>query len=463
MKKYDVIIIGAGPAGIFSALELIKNHNISVAIFEKGPRLEKRRCPEKDGHGCKPCKKCSITSGWGGAGAFSDGKLTLSTKVGGWLSEFVSEQTLEELIDYTKQSFIEFGASSRIFAPDEETERNIRKKAKLADLELVVFPVMHLGTDNCTKILKELYQFLKDKVDIFIPSRAQELIIKNSMVVGVETDSGFFETKNVIVAPGREGANWLLSLARKARIPITNNAVDIGLRIEVPAEVMEPLTSKLYEAKLLYHSKQFEDNVRTFCMNPYGEVTTEVYEDVITVNGHSYAERKTENTNFALLVSKNFTEPFREPIAYGKYIARLANLLSGGVLVQRLGDFNLGRRSTWERLSRSTVKPTLKDSVPGDLSLVLPFRHLSSIIEMLNALDKLVPGVASRNTLLYGVEVKFYSARLNLSKNLETPVKGLYAVGDGAGITRGLVQAAISGIIAARAILHSFRRKRCRQ
>lgn len=451
--KYDVIIIGAGPAGLFAALELTRKSNLKIAIFEKGPAIDKRRCPQKNGGVCAPCKKCSITSGWGGAGAFSDGKLTLSPDVGGWLGELIGKDRLENLIEEVKQTFIDFGAPDRLFSPPEAKARELSKKARLAELKLITFPILHLGTDNTEHILKNMFDELSRKADIYLNSLAEDLLVKDGSIKGIISQGKEYHADYVIIAPGREGADWLFRIARKLNIPVQNNAVDIGVRVEVPAEIMDPVTDILYEAKLLYVSKKFEDRLRTFCMNPHGEVTTEVYEDVVTVNGHSYADKQTDNTNFAILVSKNFTEPFHEPIAYGKYIARLANILSGGIIVQRLGDIYLGRRSTPERLSRSTVEPTLKEAVPGDLSLVFPYRHLSSIIEMLEALEKMIPGVASRNTLLYGVEVKFYSARVLLNKNLETPVKNLFAIGDGAGITRGLVQSSASGIIAAREII----------
>lgn len=457
--RYDVIIIGAGPAGLFAALELSCHSSLKVAIFEKGPPLEKRRCPQKNGGVCVPCKECSITSGWGGAGAFSDGKLTLSPDVGGWLGEITGRAQLEKLIEEVKQTFVEFGAPDRYFAPPEAKARELSKRARLAELKLITFPILHLGTDNTDSILKNIYEELSKKADIYLNSFAEDILVKDGRVTGITCNGKEYQADFVIIAPGREGADWLFRIARKLNIPVKNNAVDIGVRVEVPAEIMDPVTDILYEAKLLYVSKKFEDGLRTFCMNPHGEVTTEVYEDVVTVNGHSYADRQTDNTNFAILVSKNFTEPFHEPIAYGKYIARLANILSGGIIVQRLGDIYLGRRSTPERLSRSTVEPTLKEAVPGDLSLVFPYRHLSSIIEMLEALEKMIPGIASRNTLLYGVEVKFYSARVTLNEKLETPVRGLFAVGDGAGITRGLVQSSASGIIAAREIIR--RRDKC--
>lgn len=452
---FDIIIIGSGPAGIFAAIEAVKNSKLKVLILEKGPQLTKRVCPRNNGGSCLPCKTCSITSGWGGAGAFSDGKLTLTGEVGGWLNEIISGEKLNTLISYVKQTFLDFGAPNRIFEPPEEEVKKLKKLARLSELELISFPILHLGTDNAFKVLENIYNFLKDKVEICFNEKAEEIRKEGDKFI-VETKKGTYKSKFLIIAPGREGADWLTKICASLNIPLKNNAVDIGVRVEVPAEIMEPVTDVLYEAKLHYTSKQFEDKVRTFCMNPQGFVTTEVYEDVITVNGHAYAEKKTENTNFAILVSKNFTEPFKEPIAYGKYIARLANLLSGGIIVQRLYDIELGRRSTADRISRSIVKPTLEDAVPGDLSLVFPYRHLSSILEMLKAMDKMVPGVASRHTLLYGVEVKFYSARVQVNQELETPVENLYAVGDGAGITRGLVQSSISGIIATRSILNKL-------
>lgn len=451
-RKYDITIIGAGPAGIFAALELARKNNLKILMIEKGSSIEKRSCPVASGKNCSPCKTCSITNGWGGAGAYSDGKLTLTVEVGGWLPELVPKKELVPLIDYVRNIFLEFGAPQRVFTPPEDKAVELKKRARLSELKLVTFPILHLGTENCYKVLKNMYEYLKDKADIHFNEKAENIVLKNGRFL-IETKKDTYESDYLIIAPGREGADWLTRICRTMSIPLKNNAVDIGVRVEVPAEIMDPVTDVLYEAKLLYVTKTFEDNVRTFCMNPHGFVTTEVYEDVITVNGHAYAERKTENTNFAILVSKNFTEPFKEPIAYGKYIARLANILSGGIIVQRLHDIEMGRRSTHERISRSIVRPTLEEAVPGDLSLVFPYRHLSSIIEMLKAMDRMIPGVASRHTLLYGVEVKFYSARVKLNAEMETPVPNLYAVGDGAGITRGLVQSSVSGIIASRSIL----------
>jgi hypothetical protein len=459
MKMYDVIIVGAGPAGIFAALELVRKNNLDVLILEKGKPIEKRSCPARE-ENCIFCQPCAITSGWGGAGAFSDGKLTLSSEVGGWLSEIVSDGELRELIDEVDSTFQKFGAPpDREYGLDEDKIREIRRRAVLAELKLIPVRMKHLGTDNCYLVLKNIYDFLKGKVEIKFNEAAKELLVEGGKIKGVVSEKGKYRSNYVVVAPGREGADWLNSEAKKIGLFIKNNAVDIGLRVEVPAAVMEPLTSVLYEAKLIYHSKSFEDRVRTFCMNPYGVVSTEVYEDVITVNGHSYAERKTKNTNFALLVSTKFTEPFKEPISYGKYIARLANLLGGGIIIQRLADLKKGRRSTWERIKRSVVEPTLRNVTPGDLSFVLPYRYLKNILEMLEAMDKIAPGVFSGHSLLYGVEVKFYSSRLNLSGKLETEIEGLYAAGDGAGVTRGLVQSSASGLIAARAILKDLKKR----
>ncbi len=455
MANYDVIIVGAGPAGIFAALELIKKNNLKILMIDQGPELEKRVCPVRiRDRRCTICKPCAITSGWGGAGAFSDGKLTLCSQIGGWLSDYLPEDRLQELIDYVDVVYQEFGAPKEQYGMDLEKIQQLRQKAILAEMRLISCRIRHMGTDGCAKVLANMHQFISSKAEIKTKTKVEKIVVKNHKVAGVATSDGeSYACKYLIVAPGREGSGWLSQEARKLGLKLENNPVDVGVRIEVPAAVTKDLTEILYESKLIYISKSFQDQVRTFCMNPYGEVSPEIFGDVVLVNGHSYADKKTENTNFALLVSTTFTEPFKEPIAYGKYIARLANLLGGGVIIQTLGDFYLGRRSTAKRIARSTVEPTYKGATPGDLSFVLPYRYIAGITEMIRALDKLAPGINSRNTLLYGVEAKFYSSKLRLSQTLETDIENLYAIGDGAGVTRGLVQSSCSGVTAARAIL----------
>jgi len=456
-KSYDVIIVGAGPAGIFAALELVRKNDWDVLLLEKGFDMEKRKCPARGEHpvGCEiGCKPCSITCGWGGAGAFSDGKLTLSPDVGGWLTEYVGRGELEKLIDYVDRIWVEYGAPERIHGTDHDKVEEIRQQAMQSGLRLVDAPIRHMGTDRCPLVIQAMRDDINGRVEVATRTVVQKILVEKKKVAGVELKDGtVIKARVVIVAPGREGASWMVEEANSLGLTLENNAVDIGLRVEVPAIVMEPLTHTLYESKLLHFSKSFEDEVRTFCMNPNGYVSREAYGDVVTVNGHSYSDRESGNTNFALLVSTNFTEPFKEPLTYGRSIAKLANLLGGDIIIQRLGDLQIGQRTTVERLARSTVTPTLRKCTPGDLSFVLPFRHLRDILDMLEAMDGLVPGVNSRETLLYGVEVKFYSARLELSRELETKIKNLYAVGDGAGVTRGLVQASASGVIAARSAI----------
>jgi len=451
--KYDVVIVGAGPAGIFSALELTAKTNLSVLMLDRGQDINQRKCPASRGFECVHCDPCSLLSGWGGAGAFSDGKLTLSTEVGGWLNQYVSSKELGDLVKHVDEVYLKFGATEHVYGGDIERVEEIERKASLAGLKLVRQKIRHMGTERCAQTLRKMRQELNGKVEIKPKTDIKGLMVKNNAVEGVETVNGEkFLGKYVIVAPGRSGAEWLQAEAQALGLKTLNNPIDVGIRVEVLASVMEELTRALYEPKLIYYSKSFDDQVRTFCVAPYGEVITESYNGVLTVNGQSYAERKTENTNFAILVSTSFTEPFKEPIAYGKYLARLSNLLSGGVIIQRLGDLESGRRSTLERIARSVVIPTLKNATPGDLSFVLPYRYLANITEMLQALDKIAPGMHSRDTLLYGIEVKFYSSRLQLNNNLETKIRNLFTIGDGAGVTRGLVQASASGVIVAREI-----------
>lgn len=456
MYNYNVAIIGAGPAGIFAALEITKlKPEWKVILIEKGDRIENRKCLLREGYAkCPTCKKCGLLCGWGGAGAFSDGKLTLTPDVGGHLSEYMSRGEVEELIDYADKYYLKFGATEEVFGTDRKVYDELERQAALAELRLVYSPVRHLGTERSLDVLKNMQDFLDNHITILNGVSAESLIVECEQVKGIKLNNGdTICAQYTIIAPGREGADWLTQEFAKNKIGMVNNAVDVGVRVELPAPVFEPLTSKLYESKLIYHAPTFGDEVRTFCMNPNGEVVQENYNGIATVNGHSYAEMKTKNTNFALLVSERFTEPFKEPIRYGQHIASLANMLGGGILVQRFGDLLDGRRSTPDRIKSSIITPTLSCATPGDLSLVIPYRQMTSIIEMLQALDKLCPGTASRYTLLYGIEVKFYSARVKLTDKLETEgVKNLFTIGDGAGVTRGLIQASASGIHVARTI-----------
>lgn len=456
-EKFDVIIVGTGPAGIFAALELTsKRRDLKVLMLEKGVDLEKRNCPmHTRGAECQHCKPCSLLSGWGGAGAYSDGKLTLSPDVGGRLASILPREEVEELIKEVDATYVRFGATEVVHGANMDEVERLQKEAAKAGLRLVADPIRHMGTDRSAAILKAMRdELLSRGVIIRFRSEVTSILTDNNHAVGVELKDGTqIHSTFIILAPGRDGAPWLLAKAKELDLTLGRNPVDVGVRVELPATVLEPLTSVLYEPKLIYFTKAFDDQVRTFCVCPYGEVVTEWYGDVMTVNGHSYANRRTLNTNFALLVSKTFTEPFDNPIEYGKSIARLANLLGDGVIVQRLYDLEQGRRSTPERMSRSVIRPTLPTATPGDLGLVFPYRHLANLLEMLKAMDQLTPGVYSRHTLLYGVEVKFYSSRLNLTPKMETRIENLFAVGDGAGVTRGVIQASASGVIAARAIL----------
>ncbi len=453
-KNYDVVIVGAGPAGIFAALELCRQEGLRVLLLDKGAALGKRKCATLGEYGrCLRCEPCAITCGWGGAGAFSDGKLTLTPEFGGSLNEYLAPPSLEQLIRHVDGVYLAHGAGDALYGTDTGAVNELQRDAAAAGLHLIPAQIRHLGTENCYLVLEKMYRRLEKQVDIATGTEAAAINCSGGKVTGVELTSGEqLFADYVVCAPGRSGAEWMHAEASRLGLKGLNNPVDIGLRIEVPAVLLDHLTSKVHESKLIYFSRSFDDRVRTFCMNPYGIVVTENNGGLVTVNGHSYAEKKSDNTNFALLVSKTFTEPFSEPIRYGKYIASLANMLGDGVMVQRLGDLQMGRRSTKGRIGRGLVRPTLKEATPGDLSLVLPYRHLLSIMEMLKALDRLAPGINSPHTLLYGVEVKFYSFRLQLTPHLETGLGNLFAVGDGAGVTRGLIQASASGILAAREI-----------
>ena len=452
MNTYDVIIVGAGPAGIFAALELLTaKKNLKILLLEKGEDLPDRKAND-------------IFQGWGGAGTFSDGKINLSTGVGGFLTDYLGEENLESLIDYVDKIFLKYGAPQELHGTNEEEVKRLEEVSARNGLRLVPFKIRHLGTDRCFSLLKNLRDSLtppspplkggQGGIDIQFNTEALEILKQGDKVTGIKTSEGKeFLGNFIILAPGRSGSHWLSEETKKLGLSTGNNPVDIGVRVEVPASIMRPITDVMHEAKLLFYSKRFDDLVRTFCMNPYGVVVKEKHKDFCTVNGHSFSTKKTSNTNFAILASTTFTEPFHEPIAYGQYIAKLVNLLGEGIIVQRLGDLLQGRRSTPERIKKGSVKPTLTDATPGDLSFAIPYRYISDILEMLEVLDKIAPGVYSTSTLLYGAEVKFYSMRLKLTNNLETEVRNLFAAGDGAGITRGIIHAAVSGVVAAREIL----------
>ena len=402
-----------------------------------------------------------LLCGWGGAGAFSDGKLTLSPKVGGFLGDFIPQVELMNLLRKADEIYLSFDAPKEVFGQSSGKTEALYQGAKLAGLEFIPMEIRHLGTENCVPLLKNIRDVLEKKADIFFNTPAKEVLVDGGKAVGILLENGTqVNAEYVICGPGRVGAEWIKNEVQRLGIPSVPSPVDIGVRVEAPASILQKLTDIAYEAKFIYYSKTFDDKVRTFCMNPFGEVVTETIDEIITVNGHSYAKKRTENTNFAILVSNTFTEPFNDPIGYGKYIARLANLLGNGVIIQRLGDLLDGRRSTPDRINRCITQPTLSSATPGDLSFVLPYRHLKSIIEMLEALDRLTPGIFSRHTLLYGVEVKFYTNRVKISPVLEADIKNLFLIGDGAGVTRGLMQASISGILAANEILKGWEKKR---
>jgi uncharacterized FAD-dependent dehydrogenase len=441
---WQVIIVGAGPAGIFAALTLADFGIEPVLLLEQGKELSlrNRRIPE------------DMLCGWGGAGAYSDGKLTLSASVGGYLSEYLDRESLHRMLRRADEIYLAHGAPGRIFGEQSPRLEDLADRARLAGLELIPTQIRHIGTENCWHVLDRLRQSLVGRVEIRTNHQVQDLLAEHGRICGVRLANGkVMSSRFVVVAPGRSGASWMKKQAESLGLKTKVNPVDIGVRVELPAPVFKEITDTTYEAKLVHYSKTFDDKVRTFCMNPHGEVVTEKSEGIVTVNGHSYAKKKSENTNFAILVSSAFTEPFDDPIAYGLSIVSLANLLGGGVIIQRLGDLLAGRRSTTARIDRCLTRPTLPDATPGDLSFVFPYRHLVSIIEMLQGLEKLAAGVYSHHTLLYGVEVKFYSNRIGLSPELETNVTNLFAIGDGAGITRGLLQASASGMVAGRAIV----------
>ena len=451
---YDVIIIGAGPGGIFAAYELTKEKSdLRIAVLEGGHALEKRKCPI-DGDkikSCINCKSCSIMNGFGGAGAFSDGKYNITNQFGGTLYEYIGKEKAMELMHYVDDLNVKYGGEgTKLYST---TNTHIKKLCLQNGLHLLDASVRHLGTDINYVVLQNLYDQMKDKMDFFFDAPVETIEITDGGY-RIICENGAYECKKCVVSVGRSGSKWMEKVCKDLAIPTKSNRVDIGVRVELPAVIFSHLTDELYESKIVYRTEKFEDNVRTFCMNPNGIVVNENTNGIITVNGHSYEgnEKKTDNTNFALLVAKHFSEPFKDSNGYGESIARLSNMLGGGVIVQRFGDLVRGRRSTEKRIEEGLVTPTLS-ATPGDLSLVLPKRIMDGIIEMIYALDKVAPGTANDDTLLYGVEVKFYNMEVEVNDKLESEYPGLYIIGDGSGITHSLSHASASGVYVARHII----------
>ncbi len=456
-NHYDVIIIGAGPGGIFSAYELMKKRpELKIGVFEAGYALEKRHCPidGKKVKSCIKCPTCAIMNGFGGAGAFSDGKYNITNDFGGTLYEHIGRAEAINLMKYVDDiNTSHGGAGTKMYSTAGTKFKKvcIQNKLKLLDAS-----VRHLGTDINYVVLQNLYDEMKDHMDFYFhtPVTHMEILDQGYRVYFEEKGQEVFaDCGQCIVSVGRSGSKWMEKICKELEIPTKSNRVDIGVRVEIPAVIFSHLTDELYESKIVYRTEKFEDNVRTFCMNPCGIVVNENTNGIVTVNGHSYEgeEKRTENTNFALLVAKHFSEPFKDSNGYGESIARLSNMLGGGVIVQRFGDLIRGRRSTANRIEEGLVTPTLA-ATPGDLSLVLPKRILDGIIEMIYALDKIAPGTANDDTLLYGVEVKFYNMEVDIDENLETKYKGLYIIGDGSGVTHSLSHASASGVYVARRI-----------
>ncbi len=453
--KYDVIIIGAGPGGIFAAYELVQlNPSFKVAVFESGNSLENRKCPidGKKIKNCINCKHCSIMSGFGGAGAFSDGKYNITNDFGGTLYEYIGKKQALDLMHYVDEINLKHGGvGTKLYST---AGTRFKTVCIQNDLHLLDASVRHLGTDINYVVLQNIYDFLKDKVEFYFESPVEHVkIIDNGYQVLLKDKT--YECEKCIISVGRSGSKWMEKVCGELNIPTSSNRVDIGVRVELPATVFAHLTDELYESKIVYRTQKYGDKVRTFCMNPKGAVVNENTNGIITVNGHSYEdpEKQTENTNFALLVAKHFSEPFKDSNGYGESIARLSNMLGGGVIVQRFGDLIRGRRSTPNRIEDSFLTPTLS-ATPGDLSLVLPKRILDGIIEMIYALDKVAPGTANDDTLLYGVEVKFYNMEVEVDENLQSKYEGLYIIGDGSGITHSLSHASASGVHVARNIVN---------
>lgn len=455
--KYDVIIVGAGPGGIFAAYELSKKRpELKIGVFEAGHELSKRKCPI-DGEkvkSCIKCKSCSIMSGFGGAGAFSDGKYNITNDFGGTLYEYIGKKNAFDLMNYVDEINMAYGGEGTKMYTTAGTKFDkicIQNKLKLLSAS-----VRHLGTDINYVVLENIYNDLKQTVDFYFDSPVEKMEVSDGEYI-VYSNGKSYECEKCIVSVGRIGSKWMEKTCKDLDIPTKSNRVDIGVRVEIPAVIFAHLTDELYESKIVYRTEKFEDNVRTFCMNPHGAVVNENTNGIVTVNGHSYEDpaKHTENTNFALLVSKHFSEPFKDSNGYGESIARLSNMLGGGVIVQRFGDLVRGRRSTEKRIEEGLVRPTLA-ATPGDLSLVLPKRIMDGIIEMIYALDKIAPGTANDDTLLYGVEVKFYNMEVEVDENLESKHRGLYIIGDGSGVTHSLSHASASGVHVARKIIDNI-------
>ena len=452
MNKYDVIIVGSGASGVFASYEFKKlNSDLKVLVIDKGNTIYKRQCPIKTGQveSCIGCKPCNIMNGYGGAGTLSDGKYNITTNFGGDLHNYIGEDKALKLMEYVDSVLMDFDNGDATLYSTENT--GLKSECLKNDLHLLTAKVRHFGTERNREILQKIYDYVKDTVDFEFMTKVISVDFEDGYYF-VKTDKNeIIKCKYLVLAAGRSGSKWISDTCQEFDVEMKKNRVDIGVRVEVPAEIFKHITDKVYEAKIVYQTKQYNDLVRTFCMNPYGEVVTENTNGIMTVNGHSYAnpELRTENTNFALLVTNKFTEPFKDSNEYGESIARVSNMLGGGVLMQRFGDLVKGRRSSERRMKKSFLRPTL-NATAGDLSLVMPKRQLDDIIEMIYALDKIAPGMANDDTLLYGIEVKFYNSRVETDSNFETSVDGLFVVGDGGGATHSLSQASACGVYVAR-------------
>lgn len=459
MKQYDIIIVGGGAGGVFLSYELTKrNTKAKVLMIEKGAKLADRICPIKAGKtdSCIKCNPCHIMNGFGGAGTLSDGKYNITTEFGGDLHKYVGHDRAMELMEYVDSILCEMGgADAKLYST---ATSELKTVALRNNLHLLDAKVRHLGTDRNKKILEKMNDFIERKIDILYRTCVKDVKVKGERDFEIITSKGeTFSCKDLVLATGRSGSNWIAKVCNELGIEQKSSRVDIGVRVELPGEIFAHITNDVYESKLVYKTDKYNDMVRTFCMNPYGEVVSENTNGIVTVNGHSYADPslRTENTNFALLVSNNFTEPFKDSNEYGESIAKLSNMLGGGVLLQRFGDLVKGRRSSDRRMTKCFTRPTLK-ATPGDLSLVIPKRQLDNIIEMIYALDKIAPGTANEDTLLYGVEVKFYNSNVEVNDNLETALPGLYAIGDGSGVTHSLSQASASGVYVASILAEQY-------